>query len=232
MNQRTLSIVSFLFSVAFFWLMTQSLAVAVGFLLLLFIHEMGHYLACQYKGIPATLPVFTPFGAMIMLDPRDVKSARDEAFMAIAGPLAGGIASLIVLALSAVLGSRELYTIGYWSVLLNLFNLVPLAPLDGGRISMAVERRLWIVGFPLLVFVFWKFGLNFFNLVIAYLIFSQAWQDKKFRSAMAEQNPEYFNVGTATKVGYGLAYVGLAALLGWVFFAPSQFIGLLVGLGL
>lgn len=221
MNERVVSIVSFLITVLFFWFMVNSLTVAIGFLLLLFVHEMGHYLACRYKGIQATLPVFTPLGAMIVIDPLELRNAKEEAFIALAGPAVGGVASLMVLALAPVLGSHEMFLIGYYGLVLNLFNLIPLAPLDGGRISMAIERRMWVVGLPLLVIAFLSFGFSFLNLLVAILIFSQAWRDVKFRRMQAWQDPRYFNVGRHARLGYALAYVGLAALLCWFFFAPS-----------
>ena len=231
-DPRTKSLVTFAVSVLFWFYMTNSLAMAVGILLLILIHEMGHYFAARAKNIPVMLPVFTPLGAAVQLDQSACRSAKDEAFIAIAGPLVGGIASLIVLALGPILGSNLLFQLGAWGVTINLFNLVPLSPLDGGRISLAIERRLYLLGVPLFIYMLTKLGMNTFNLVMAFFILQFAWAEIQFRTQQAVNNPGFFAVGAKARIGYALAYVGLAALLTWVVVYPQGFIGLLVSLGL
>src|SRR5690606_15550312 len=108
--------------------------------------------------------------AFVRLDTGFCKSAKDEAFIAYAGPLVGGIAALIVLALGPILGSNLLYQLGFWGVAINLLNLVPLAPLDGGRISLAIERRAYFLGIPLLFLMIMQFGFSIFNMIIVFLI--------------------------------------------------------------
>ncbi|HEX5101640.1 MAG TPA: site-2 protease family protein [Polyangiaceae bacterium] len=124
---------------------------AVGFVVSILIHELGHGYAMKRAGVQAGWPVFIPFfGAMIAMkgQPRD----RDtEARIAYGGPLAGTIAAIAAVGLAFALGSRVAMAVAYTGFFLNLFNLTPFSPLDGGRIAQAFSRRAWILGAALLV---------------------------------------------------------------------------------
>jgi len=122
---------------------------ALGFVLLMFVHEMGHAIAMRAEGIPAGAPVFIPFvGAFIAMhgQPRD---AAVEARVAMAGPVVGSLAAWAVLGAGLALEQRLLLALGHTAVLLNLFNLVPVPPLDGGRIAGAFTRTYWVIGYAL-----------------------------------------------------------------------------------
>jgi len=120
---------------------------AAGFVLLIFVHEMGHAVAMRLEGIPAGAPVFIPFvGAFIAMhgQPRD---AAIEARVAMAGPVAGSLAAWATLWVGVELELPLLRALGHTAVLINLFNLVPVSPLDGGRIVMAFTRAYWVIGY-------------------------------------------------------------------------------------
>jgi Zn-dependent protease len=120
---------------------------AAGFVLLIFVHEMGHAVALRREGIPAGAPVFIPFvGAFVAMhgQPRD---AAVEARVAMAGPITGSLAAWAVLGAGLVWHQPLLVALGHTAVLLNLFNLVPVPPLDGGRIAGAFTRAYWIGGY-------------------------------------------------------------------------------------
>ena len=122
---------------------------AVGFVLLIFVHELGHAIVLRREGIPAGPPVFIPFlGAFIAMrgQPRD---AYVEAKVAIGGPIAGSLAAWAVLAAGLTFDRPLLLTLGHAGILLNLFNLIPVSPLDGGRIAGALTRPFWIAGYAL-----------------------------------------------------------------------------------
>jgi Zn-dependent protease len=119
---------------------------AIGLVVMIFIHEMGHVLAAKSKGLPVTAPVFIPFlGALITMK-RNPRDAVTEAYIAYGGPLVGTIGAVVAFALGQYLDSRLLISIAYIGFYLNLINLLPIHPLDGGRISTAVTRWLWVVG--------------------------------------------------------------------------------------
>lgn len=120
---------------------------ALGFVLLIFVHEMGHALAMRVEGIPAGAPVFIPFvGAFIAMHGQP-RNAAVEARVAIAGPLVGSLAAWAMLGAGLALEQGLLLALGHTAVLLNLFNLVPVPPLDGGRIAGAFTRSFWVVGY-------------------------------------------------------------------------------------
>jgi Zn-dependent protease len=122
---------------------------AVGFVLLIFVHELGHAIVLKHEGIPAGAPVFIPFmGAFIAMKGRP-RDAYIEAKVAIGGPVLGSLAAWAVLAAGLTLGRPFLVTLGHTGILLNLFNLIPVSPLDGGRIAGVFTRGFWIAGYAL-----------------------------------------------------------------------------------
>src|SRR5471032_1506882 len=86
---------------------------AVGFVLLIFVHEMGHFLAARQRGLNVGAPTFIPFvGAWIML--KDLPhNAETEAYVGLAGPVAGTVASIICFGLAMALHSNLLLALSY-----------------------------------------------------------------------------------------------------------------------
>lgn len=119
---------------------------AVGFVLLLLVHELGHVLAAKRAGLPVSAPLFIPFMGALITMKRQPLDARTEAFIAIMGPVVGSIGAAAVFGAAYVLDSPLLYSLSYIGFFLNLINLLPIHPLDGGRIATAVTRWLWLVG--------------------------------------------------------------------------------------
>jgi len=122
---------------------------AVGFVLLIFVHEMGHAVAMRLEGIPAGAPVFIPFvGAFIAMRGQP-RNAAVEARVAMAGPVAGSLAAWATLWAGFELEQPLLQALGHSAVLINLFNLVPVPPLDGGRIVTAFTKTHWVIGYAI-----------------------------------------------------------------------------------
>jgi Zn-dependent protease len=130
----------------------------IGFVLLILIHELGHGWEIKRAGLEAGWPVFIPFvGAMIAL--RGRPQSRDvEARIAFAGPVAGTAASLVLAAFGLLLQSRLCFALAYTGFFLNLFNLVPMPPLDGGRVAAVFSPRGWILGAVILGAMFLATG--------------------------------------------------------------------------
>ncbi|RXZ80100.1 site-2 protease family protein [Paenibacillaceae bacterium] len=119
---------------------------AVGFVALILVHELGHVLAAKQKGLPVSMPLFIPFvGALISMK-RHPKDAVTEAYIALGGPVVGTIGALLVYAGGYMLDMPLLFVLAKVGFFLNLINLLPVHPLDGGRIATAVSRWLWLVG--------------------------------------------------------------------------------------
>ncbi len=127
---------------------------AVGFVLAILIHELGHGVAIKARGLRAGWPVFIPFfGAMISLkgQPRD---ADEEAYIAYGGPLAGTAAGMLIAAYAMHFRSPLAFALAETTFFLNLFNMIPLGQMDGGRIAKAFSKRAWIVGGILMMGLF------------------------------------------------------------------------------
>jgi Zn-dependent protease len=127
---------------------------AAVFVYLIFVHEMGHLIAAKRKGVATSPAIFIPFvGALISMkqQPRD---AATEAYLAYGGPLAGLISFLPAVWLYEATGDPFWSLVIFTGALLNLFNLLPVSPLDGGRIVSVLSTRIWLVGLLLLVLIF------------------------------------------------------------------------------
>lgn len=185
---------------------------AVGFVLLIFCHEMGHYIAARQRGLEVGAPTFIPFvGAWIQLKklPHDVHT---EAYVGIAGPLMGTLSALACYWLARSSDSQLLLALSYSGFMINLFNMIPISPLDGGRITAIISPRVWLLGTPLLAALFF-YNPSPMLILIAILAFPQiklALQKDAGASAMPEG---YYDVPMNLRVNYAVYYFGLSAYL-------------------
>jgi Zn-dependent protease len=119
---------------------------AIALVYLIYVHEMGHLFAAKKKGIPTTKAVFLPFvGAFIALK-EEPKTAKDEAYLAYAGPLWGTLAFLPALPLYWMTKEPFWGLVITLGAMINLFNLMPIHPLDGGRIVGVISPKIWLIG--------------------------------------------------------------------------------------
>ncbi len=182
-------------------------AFGLGFVLLLFVHEMGHYLSAKIIKLDVTLPIFIPFvGAAIRMK-EEPKDAATEAKLAIGGPLLGSLGALVCLVLYFVLEEDFLMALAYSGFILNLFNLIPLHPLDGGRTVSAISPKLWLIGIPIGIIAL----IKFFNPIILILLVLGIIQ-----VVTAYKNPDksYYEVKPLTRLAFAGIYFGLMLLLG------------------
>ncbi|MCW2962242.1 MAG: peptidase [Thermoleophilia bacterium] len=179
---------------------------AVGFVLLILVHELGHAIQLKREGIDAGMPVFIPFvGAAIAMKelPRD---AAMEARVGIAGPILGSLGALAVHGAAIALDSEMLMALAFTGYFLNLFNLVPLSPLDGGRIAAALSPKLWIGGLVLLLGMF-LLSPNPVLLLIVILGGFDSW--RRLRDRSPEATAYYEAVHPAFRVGLAIAWIGM-----------------------
>jgi Zn-dependent protease len=179
---------------------------ALGFVLLIFLHELGHVVVLRREGIPAGAPVFIPFiGAFIAMRGRP-RDAYVEAKVGIGGPVLGSLAAWAVLAAGLALDRHLLVTLGHVGILLNLFNLIPVSPLDGGRIAGAFSRTFWIIGYALgiVALVATRSPLLLLVLVVGLFTLWQRWRHPV---------PGYHDIPRSKRLAVGLGYGALVLAL-------------------
>ena len=182
----------------------------IGLVVLLFVHEMGHVLEAKRQGLPVSVPVFIPFmGALITMKqmPHD---AWREARLAIAGPIIGSLGALALYIAGVAYDSQPLKALAFLGFFINLFNLLPVIPLDGGRISAALHPALWFVGFlALLALVIYR--PNPILIIILLLAASELW--RRWQMRRHPQMQEYYKVTPRRRLIIGVLYFGLAIAL-------------------
>jgi Zn-dependent protease len=185
---------------------------AVGFVALLFIHEMGHYIQMRREGVQPGWMLFIPFlGAAV--GARSLGgSALAEARVGLAGPVLGTLACAVPAALAASTGDDFWRALAFTGLFLNLFNLLPVVPLDGGRAMAAMAPWMWFVGFGIVValaFV-WPNPLLIIIALFAGLELYRRWRDRR---GGAEGNPRYYDVAPRHRLAVGIVYIALIAVL-------------------
>lgn len=127
---------------------------AIGFVILLLVHELGHVVAARFKGYTTSAPIFIPlFGALVVTP--NYKNPDEKAYISYGGPLAGGLGGLIVFMMWYAGGckSQILLLLCYTTTLINLSNLIPISPFDGSRITQVIGRWFeWVCLIGLLAF--------------------------------------------------------------------------------
>lgn len=184
---------------------------AAGFIVLLFVHEMGHYIAARRRGLDVGAPTFIPFvGAWIQMKdlPHD---AETEAYVGLGGPLLGTVGAIVAYFAARESGANWLLAVAYSGFFLNLFNLIPLSPFDGGRITAVLSPRIWLLGVPVLLALAW-WRPSPMLILVALLAAPQVWQAIRWR----RDNPgasTYYAVSTGTKIEYTVYYLALLGFL-------------------
>jgi Zn-dependent protease len=185
---------------------------AAGFVVLLFLHEMGHVIALRREGIKASAPMFVPFLGAAIFSKSLGENALAEARVGLAGPVLGSIAAAAVAVIGALTGSSFLLALAYVGFLLNLFNLLPVVPLDGGRAMAAMAPWMWFLGFGGLVAMVLVFP-NPILLVIVLFGGMETWRRWQQRKTRSLEQAAYYRVSPRNRVLVGAVYIGLIGAL-------------------
>ena len=191
---------------AYAWL--WGLPFAIGFVVLIFVHELGHVIELRRQGVPASAPLFIPFlGAVIGMKqlPDD---AWKEARVALAGPILGSVGAAVCWVAGEAAGSDLLIALAFVGFFLNLFNLIPIVPLDGGRAAAALHPAFWFLGLLLMVglVVVSPNPILLLIVVVGALDLWRRWRERG-------QDAEYYRLPVWQRATVGVVYLGLAAVL-------------------
>jgi Zn-dependent protease len=211
-----LSIGSFVVSVALYDALlglrhgydATALLLSLGITVLLLVHELGHYIVIRAKGLPAALPVFIPLIGAYVAMRRMPQTVRDDAIIALAGPLAGCFSALGCLALNQATGARLFLPLAFLAYALNLLNLVPILPLDGGRVANAITPFLGPLVFALIV---WHALSSANYLLLALVMFFCL--PAVVRSLTVSRRSPYFRISLGSRLFIAVVYLLVAATL-------------------
>lgn len=192
---------------AYAWI--WGLPFAIGFVLLIFVHELGHVIELRRQGVPASAPLFIPFlGAVIGMKelPDD---AWKEARVALAGPILGSLGAAACWIAGAATDSDLLVALAFTGFFLNLFNMIPIVPLDGGRAAGALHPAIWFVGLLMMVGLVVVYP-NPLLVVIVVLGGLDLWSRWRARGEAGD----YYRLTVGQRVSVAVVYLGLVAALG------------------
>lgn len=197
---------------------------AAGAVLLIFVHEIGHALVLRYLGVPFSAPIFIPFlGALIGMKEMP-KDAAKEALVAYGGPFLGTVAAQVCFYLYYRTDALVLVGLAQFGFMINLFNLLPFSPLDGGRIVGAISPKIWLISLPLLAGV----GLYLHSFILLLVVAVglpraiSAW-----RSRGADQ--PYYQIPLQSRLLAGGAYLALAGFLALMMYEAGSVYALFSG---
>jgi Zn-dependent protease len=182
---------------------------AVGFVLLIFVHECGHLLMAKRFGLKVGAPMFIPFMGAIIALKEAPRNAWIEAEVGAGGPLLGGLGAAVCGMIYFATGNQLFCVLAYSGFFLNLFNLAPVGFLDGGRIVTALSPWLWLVGFAIMVMLTIAHP-NFLLIII--LVMSLPRLFFLFR-AKTDDEKRYFEVTPMQRWTVAATYFGLIAFL-------------------
>ena len=183
---------------------------AIGFVLLILVHEMGHVLQARREGLDASAPLFIPFlGAAIALKELP-KNAGVEARVGLAGPILGTLGTCVAVAIWQITGEELFQALAFVGFFLNLFNLAPVLPLDGGRAMAALTPWMWIVGYGLLIAATVAFPNPIMFLI---LIFGGMETYRRWKARKDPGEQRFYEIPARTRAAVAITYVGLALAL-------------------
>jgi Zn-dependent protease len=181
---------------------------------------MGHYLAARQRGLDVGAPTFIPFvGAWIEMKQRP-HNVETEAYVGLAGPLVGTLGALVCYFAGRHLNNQLLLALAYSGFILNLFNLIPVSPLDGGRITAVLSPRIWFVGLPVLIAAF-LYSPSPLLILIGIIVLPQlkaAWN----YDPHAPENQAYYGIKTEDRIFYALFYLVLTGFLALISYDLHQ----------
>jgi len=181
---------------------------ALGFVLLLLVHEMGHVIQLRREGIEASAPMFIPFLGAVVMAKSLGNDATAEARVGLAGPVLGTLGALALLPIALNTGDDFWMALVFTGLFLNLFNLLPVVPLDGGRAMAALSPKMWAVGLIGLVALTFAFP----NPIMFLILLLGGYETYKRWKARRSGDPEvlaFYKVKPAHRVAIASVYVAL-----------------------
>lgn len=183
---------------------------AVGLVALLLVHEVGHVIQLRREGIKASAPLFVPFLGAVIAAKSMGKDAAAEARVGLAGPVLGSAATLVPLTIWLISGNDFWRALAYVGFFLNLFNLLPVVPLDGGRAMAALSPAVWLLGLAALVVLAVLYPSPILFLIVVFGVM-ESW--RRWKARATPHGRAYYAIPSRTRALVGIVYLGLAGAL-------------------
>jgi Zn-dependent protease len=185
---------------------------AVGFVALLLVHELGHVIQLRREGLKASLPMFIPFMGAVISARSLGENALAEARVGLAGPILGSVGSVACILIWHLTGNDIWRALAFTGFFLNLFNLLPVVPLDGGRAMAAMAPWMWFVGFAALI----PLAIIFPNPIMFLIVLIggyETYKRWKLRRSGGVRERNYYRVRPLDRALVAALYLALIAAL-------------------
>lgn len=177
----------------YLWIKELGLLNGIALIIILYIHEYGHFIKAKELNYNPKTPRFIPFlGAYVKTD--EIKNSNHQFQISFFGPLVGGIFGLICFYLYLFFEYKFIYQLAFYSLILNLFNLAPISILDGGKIIKSLSLNVLFTIFNILIIIFSLIYSKYFFTVLGLLgvLFSFLTKDDKLIQMSKKNKKKYF----------------------------------------
>ncbi len=185
---------------------------ALGFVLLLLVHELGHVIQLRREGIEASAPMFIPFLGAVVAAKSLGDDAAAEARVGLAGPVLGSLGAALLIPVWLITGNDFWQALAFTGLFLNLFNLLPVVPLDGGRAMAALSPWMWFAGLGAMAVLAFAYPNPIIILILLLAAF-ETYRRWKERKAGGDEQLAYYRVKPAHRAMVAAVYIGLIVAL-------------------
>mmetsp|Transcript_2828 Transcript_2828/g.5512 ORF Transcript_2828/g.5512 Transcript_2828/m.5512 type:complete len:400 (-) Transcript_2828:96-1295(-) len=184
---------------------------ALGMVGLITVHECGHALVMHQRGIPFSPMVFVPFmGAAVVMN-RGPRDAWEDAVVGYGGPALGSLGAGAVAIGAHMTDSQLLYALADFGFMINLFNLLPIGMMDGGRITGAISPYLGVAGLGLGGMMAYSGQIH--NPIFYLILLSGGYETFMRFYDPTRLPPNYYRITPWQRGTVTVAYVGLVGAL-------------------
>jgi len=189
--------------------MVFGLPYAAGMVGLILVHEIGHAAVMHHRGVKFSPMVFIPFMGAVIATKELPRDAWEDALIAFGGPVLGSLGAAAVGVAGHATDSQLLITLADFGLMINLFNLLPLGSMDGGRIAGALSPYMNVAGLGMGAGLAYTGAIH--NPLFYLILLSGGYQTFQRFYNPGAMPPNYYAITPAQRATLGLGYIGLAS---------------------
>ena len=184
---------------------------AAGMVGLILVHEIGHAAVMHYRGVPFSPMVFVPFMGAVIATKKLPRDAWEDALIAFGGPVLGSLGAGAVGLAGHATDSQLLIALADFGLMINLFNLLPLGSMDGGRIAGALSPYMSVAGVAMGAGLAYTGAIQ--NPIFYLILLSGGYQTFQRFYNPGAMPPNYYAITPMQRATLGLGYIGLISSL-------------------